>query len=131
MIIWPDLHVKKNSERKYKWLLRNYYVAYKTKWVGKRFFLIKANWFSDLETTSSAQDHMLHEYNPLWKKNVYIKAKRMGLDLSSNFQPNENLIVDILCLVIKLTWKKYVEAHSATHYIVFFTELEPQCSLTK
>lgn len=71
MIIWPDSHVKKNSERKYKWLLRNYYVSYKTKWVGKRFFLIKANWFSDLETTSSAQYHMLHDYHPLWKK-IYI-----------------------------------------------------------
>lgn len=67
-------------------------------------FFNKANWFSDWETTSSAQYHMLHDYNPLWKY-IHIKAKRMGLDLSSNSQPNENLIVDILCLVTELTWK--------------------------
>ena len=50
----------------------------------KKIFLRKANWFSDLETTSSTQYHMLHEYNPLWK--IYIcKSKKNGTRFEQQF----------------------------------------------
>lgn len=50
----------------------------------KKIFLRKSNWFLDLETTSSTQYHMLHEYNPLWK--IYVcKIKRNGTRFEQQF----------------------------------------------
>lgn len=53
----------------------------------------------------------------------------MEPDLNNNSQPNKNCIIDILCLLIKLSWRKYREAHPTVYNVISFTGLVPQCNL--
>ena len=93
----------------------------------KKIFLIKANWFSDLETTSSAQDHMLHEYNPLWKKNLYIHTvykDKWWMDGSINRQIENYKANRIKYLQSMNLSKRYMDVISNIFIFATFYEFE-------